>query len=260
MRYLFTESGKRLLESLSFTRTLFAFDFDGTLARIVRTPDEACLQMETARLLHCLSERVPTAIISGRSIRDLRPRLDFTPNFLIGNHGLEGLAKFAESEEITLQTCQSWKTQLFKALFKDPASHQLELEDKQFSLALHYRKSRNKRNAKLAVFECLTNLSPAPRVIPGKCVVNLVPPGGPHKGVALMEAMLQANVKSAFYIGDDDTDEDVFSLPDARVMTVRVGSKRNSNAKFYIRRQSEINRLLKLILQYLEPRKGKRHA
>lgn len=255
MRYLFTQDGHKLLESLCFTRTLFAFDFDGTLSKIVNVPSDACLTRETSRLLGKLAHRAPVAIISGRSITDLKSRLDLRPKFMIGNHGLEGLAKFAGSEALTVRTCKAWKEQLEKSLFKKQSRHLPELEDKHLSLALHYRKSRNKRDSRLAIFKALTTMTPPPRVIPGKCVINLVPPGGPHKGIALLEAMLQENVKSAFYIGDDDTDEDVFSLPDARVLTVRVGNKKSSNAGFYIRRQSDMNRLLRLLLQYLpEPK------
>lgn len=59
-----------ILESLSFTKTLYAFDFDGTLSRIVRVPSEATVSDVTNRLLIQLSELVPVAIISGRSIDD----------------------------------------------------------------------------------------------------------------------------------------------------------------------------------------------
>jgi trehalose 6-phosphate phosphatase len=81
-------------------------------------------------------------------------------------------------------------------------------------------------------------------------VVNLLPVGGPHKGLALLDYVARKNLKCAFYVGDDDTDEDVFSMPDPRIIGVRVGYKKTSQAKFYIRRQGEIVRLLRTIIQY----------
>jgi len=129
----------------------------------------------------------------------------------------------------------------------------VEIEDKTYSIALHYRKSQAKKKARMDILEVVSNLDPRPRIIMGKCVVNILPTGAPHKGVALVELMLQAGIKSAFYIGDDDTDEDVFSLPNARIMTVRVGKKSSSQAQFYIRNQSEVGRLLRTILRFYKP-------
>lgn len=86
-------------------------------------------------------------------------------------------------------------------------------------------------------------------MILGKSVINLVPPGAPHKGVALLEAMMTLNLKCALYIGDDDTDEDVFSLPDTNIISIRVGEKRASHAQFFIKRQTEVNNILKKLIK-----------
>jgi trehalose-6-phosphatase len=53
-------------------------------------------------------------------------------------------------------------------------------------------------------------MEPAPRIVLGKSVINLIPAGAPHKGVALLELMVHLKIQCALYIGDDDTDEDVF--------------------------------------------------
>jgi trehalose 6-phosphate phosphatase len=74
--------------------------------------------------------------------------------------------------------------------------------------------------------------------------------GAPHKGVAILELMKLAKSKRVLYIGDDDTDEDVFSLTNEKIMSIRVGEKKISNAHYYIQRQSEINRLLKYLIRY----------
>ena len=257
MKPLFAAGNLKLLESLSFTKTLFAFDFDGTLSKIVPVPSEATIAPRTSALLQQLSELVPMALISGRSVQDLKSRLSFSPSFLVGNHGLEGLGTRTETLENAQRICASWKTEL-QQRFHHPEMHAgMEIEDKLYSLALHYRNCRSKKEAKLQILEAVANLNPPPRIILGKSVVNVLPPGAPHKGAAIMELMLQTQVRSAFYIGDDDTDEDVFSLPDSRIFTVRVGRKQSSQARYYIRDRSEIDRLLRTLIRFHQPSREK---
>lgn len=246
MNPLFAKPSLMILESLAFTHSLYAFDFDGTLSRIVRVPGDATISSTTAELLRELCALVPVAIVSGRSVNDLRDRLPFRPPYLIGNHGLEGLGDNHDTLREAEQACRTWIRALRKTLGED-----VELEDKQYSLALHFRRSRNKKQARQRIHQAIATLSPEPRVITGKSVVNLLPAGAPHKGVAVSELMKRTGARHAFYIGDDDTDEDVFSLPDSRIaVTVRVGQKKASNARFYIRRQSEINRVLRCLIRF----------
>ena len=117
-----------ILESLSFTKTLFAFDFDGTLSKIVRVPLEARINHATESLLSELSKLVPVAIVSGRSIRDLKPRLGFEPSYLVGNHGLEGLGNNRESLKQVEAICADWKSKLSKEDF----GAGVEVEDKTY--------------------------------------------------------------------------------------------------------------------------------
>lgn len=255
MMSLFSKGSLVVLESLSFTKTLYAFDFDGTLARIVRDPEVAKMSETTENLLIQLSELVPVAIISGRSIEDLKKRISFRPHFLIGNHGLEGLKDTENSLEKAHRQSQSWVRILSEANFESG----VEIENKTYSVAIHYRKSRKKTKARSQIKLAIESLNPKPHVILGKCVVNLIPAGAPHKGAALLKLIRESNLKHAFYIGDDDTDEDVFSLPYqiGQIMSVRVGKKNRSSASYYIDRQSEINRLIRLLIRYHQPSERK---
>ncbi len=256
MIYLFSDNGLRFLESVCFARTLFAFDFDGTLSKIVKNQEEAKINKTTLKRLHQLSELAPVAIISGRSLTDLKEKFNPSPGYLVGNHGLEGIHSQEQKLEIFHQSCEKWKKHLTQALIKtNNCSEGIEIEDKMYSIAVHYRKSRSKRKAKTMILETLTQLTPSARIILGKCVVNIVPTGAPHKGVALLELMLKSDTKSALYIGDDDTDEDIFTLPNSRIFTIRVGLKKSSEAKFYLKRQNEVNALLEKLLDFLHQEK-----
>jgi trehalose 6-phosphate phosphatase len=90
MDYLLTEKGKLDLEAILKDRSLYAFDFDGTLAKIVQEHHAARLSRPIRFWLEKLAKRAPTAIISGRSVEDLRSRVGTAVPHLIGNHGSEG--------------------------------------------------------------------------------------------------------------------------------------------------------------------------
>ena len=251
MNYLFTAAGLRVLDALCFTQTLYAFDFDGTLAPIVKAPEDARASARSTALLVRLNQVAPMAIISGRSLMDMRPRLDLTPRYLIGNHGLEGLRAKNGAASLAKETCLQWRLKLLP-LLAAATREGVVIEDKTYTLAVHYRRSRNKKSARHAIEAALAQLRPVPRIISGKQVYNVIPVGAPHKGVALSELMLLTGATSALYVGDDDTDEDVFALPDDRIVGVRVGYSKKSQARYYIRRQSEITRVLDCLVRGVE--------
>lgn len=70
-------------------KPLLAFDFDGTLTPIVSRPEQAFASKAVALRLHALSQLLPVAIVTGRTIEDARERLGFVPTYLIGNHGAQ---------------------------------------------------------------------------------------------------------------------------------------------------------------------------
>lgn len=249
MKYFFSK-GRKLLDS-SADETLFAFDFDGTLAPLTKSPELTKLSDKTRDLIHEISVYAHVAIISGRRVSDLHKFFSSKKAYLIGNHGLEDsffeIRKRAKLEGI----CAEWIQQLNKGLaFNDD----FFVEDKTLSLSVHFRMARNKQKLLNKLWHQIENLNPSPRVILGKSVVNLVPDGVPHKGDALKALMKRLKVRRALYVGDDVTDEDVFLLRDKRIMTVRVGKKLTSEADYYIRRQGEINRMLLHILKSLMPK------
>ena len=116
---LFSKSSLLVLESLSFTKTLYAFDFDGTLSKIVRVPSQAGLASSTAELLSELNSLAPVAILSGRGVADLRERLGVDVRFLIGNHGLESRAAASPALRRAGELTAGWIAKLAKEDFAD---------------------------------------------------------------------------------------------------------------------------------------------
>lgn len=243
MRYLFSGQGLKELECFLSADTLLAFDFDGTLAPIVREPTKAALPAGTVRLLKALSRKAPVAFLSGRGLADLKKRTPFRALAWIGNHGIEGLpthSRFAKSAE---RNAGRWKNQLLPML---PAG--VLLENKNYSLSLHYRSSKRPGTTERQLLSLVDALHPTPRVLAGKKVLNLLTAGQPHKGHALQSLMKKKKFSQAIFVGDDETDEDVFRLGDPRVFSVRIGRRAGSAAQAYLKHQKETDALLRLLL------------
>ena len=84
------------------------------------------------------------------------------------------------------------------------------IEDKTYSLTLHFRRAKRKDLARRAVTDAVRLLRGA-RVIGGSEAFNVVPRGAPHKGQALERARRLLACDKAIYVGDDETDEDAFA-------------------------------------------------
>jgi trehalose 6-phosphate phosphatase len=244
MHYLMSAAGKRVLEHLtSSSRTLYAFDFDGTLARIVRDRNAARMAEGVRLSLEGLTAKAPTAIVSGRSLEDLRPRVEGTVTFLIGNHGMQGIKAPPRMLHQAHDLCRLWIDELRRREEEFTAAG-IGIEDKIYSLTLHYRQAKKPEAAREAALKAAAHLVPAPRLVFGKAVVNVIPPGTPHKGSALRTLMDRLRSPAALYVGDDDTDEDVFALGDERIVSVRIGRKAGSAARYYLRQQPQIGWLI----------------
>ena len=205
MKFLFSKSGLLRLTQFSQSKTIYAFDFDGTLAGIVKDPAAARLTAKTRLLLRKLNQRVPIAIVSGRGLRDLKSRVGASTRYLVGNHGLEGTSGNATKLRLAKKVCAGWRRALSNL------GQDVDVEDKTYSIAIHTRRVNDKSKSKLKIESAIGALSPMPRIIYGKSIYNLIPKGAPHKGIAVQKLMEESRAQYGLYVGDDDTDEDVFS-------------------------------------------------
>ena len=127
------------------------------------------------------------------------------------------------------------------------------VEDKGLSLAVHYRQSRHKAEARRRILAVAQDWKHV-RVFGGKQVVNLVMDNAPHKGDALAAERDRLKCDGILYVGDDDNDEDAFAM-EGNLVPVRIGRKRDSHARYYLRTQAEIDELLELLCG-LRPKPG----
>lgn len=230
-------SGRDELTSLVNSRPLVALDYDGTLCPIRRRRHAAVLTAHTEQLLHKVCTLYPTAIISGRALVDLaRCMGKVRPDCLVGNHGLEPGPSLARAA----RQVAAVKKLLAPRLARWP---KVELEDKRYSLSLHYRHDPKPGERRRALIALASRWAPGLRQVEGKRVLNLVPPGG-DKGRALERLLGRFRRERALYVGDDLTDEDAFKLPTSEVMSVRVGKKRGTAAGWYLNGRGEVDQLL----------------
>jgi alpha,alpha-trehalose-phosphate synthase [UDP-forming]/trehalose-phosphatase len=232
-------------------REIFLFlDYDGTLAPIADSPDKAVVPHSTYCLVAKLAERVPVAIVSGRSVEDIQKRLAIEGAVYAGNHGAE-----IRSGDKTLVSGRSAQDRalleevlerLRRAL--DPFEGVL-IEDKGVTASVHYRNVDLKHLADVAVLfrgiagEYAKNF----RVTSGKKVFEIRPVAAWHKGDAVV--WIADNLgrdKTPVYIGDDVTDEDAFRTLKGRGLCVAVGG--SAYADYYVRRQDEVDRLLERLV------------
>jgi len=244
VKYLLQRSELRALRAFVGPETLIALDYDGTLAPIVARPEDARMADTTRALLTQVAKRYPVVILTGRARIDALSLLAGVPVLeVIGSHGAE-----TQGTPVTrfLRRVESWRAQLRESL---RALGGVRIEDKRYSLAVHYRQSEDPQAAEQQISRAAGALDGA-RLVGGKKVVNVVPEDAPDKGAALLAACTRLGCSHAVFAGDDDTDEAAFAAaPAAQVFTVRIGNSENSRATYYLRAQPEIDELLRALLE-----------
>jgi len=190
-------------------------DIDGTILDIAPSPPQVWVPTGLRRTLSRLADLTggALALVSGRSINDID--LIFSPLQLpaIGVHGAE-MRTSADSD------VQTRVAPLSKALKRKLATIAelgpgILVEDKGYSLALHYRLAPEKGPTVLAAIVkiCAGVPEEAVEILPGKLVVD-VKPAGINKGDAVCALMQHAPFagRRPIFIGDDTTDLPVFGI------------------------------------------------
>lgn len=225
-------------------------DYDGTLTPIASRPEEAVLSGDVRALLRALasSQWVKLAIVSGRPIGQLKELVGVDGVYYAGLHGLEvegpGLRFKAKGVEEARRVVEDAVRRLSSTLSSVPGAI---VEDKGLTVAVHYRLvSRGRvRRVLRAVREVLSS-TPQLRPLKGKKVVELLPDVDWDKGRAAQLLLARAGGPNytPVYVGDDETDEPAFKALSSGI-TVVVGAKRRTSARFYVKGVDEVAGMLK---------------
>lgn len=251
LRHVFGPDGEMALRALAAARPLLAFDFDGTLAPIVARPDDARVPTPVARRLERLAARAPLAIVTGRAVADVAPRLGFAPRWIVGNHGAEDAAREPAAQAAEAAVLDDLRLRLAdtESLWRAAG---VAVEDKGSSIALHYRLARDRPAAERAIAAVLDGAPASLRLFGGKLVVNAVAAGAPDKAAAVFSLLERAGCDRALFAGDDVNDEAVFAAAPPEWLTLRVGrDDPTSRARFVLDGPGEVARLLDRLLALL---------
>lgn len=250
MTRLLGPAGRRALARLAADRSLLALDFDGTLAPIVGDRHAAAMRPRTLALLRRVAAAYPCVVVSGRARADVAARLPGVALLeVVGNHGAEAGGAASPAWQ---GAARGWARALRRAA-RGLAG--VEVEEKGLSVTAHYRHATAPAAARRALLAAARAL-PGGRVVPGKRVVSVVPAGAPDKGDAVAAAARRQGARQVLFVGDDVTDEDAFGRDlGAPAVDARVGRRRGSRARWYLRDQAEVDALLRLLLE-LRPSPG----
>ncbi len=237
-----------LSKRFSFGNLAVFLDYDGTLVPIAPRPDEAVLSGSMRTTLKQLASRVPTAIISGRGVEDVRRLLGIEGLYIAGAHGLEIVSPDGTVKEMDPR----WREMIEDAADElEAAVRRLRgaiLERKGYSVAVHYRLVAPAKVPRLqGQVRAVAAEYPELRQAPGKMVFELRPDIDWDKGAALqwlLEELGQADARP-IYIGDDITDEDAFVVVKDRGVGILVGSApRKTMAQYSLQAPWEVELLL----------------
>src|SRR5438876_3520579 len=212
------------------SETAILLDIDGTLLDLAPTPREVWVPPGLAKTLNRLLARTngALALVSGRSLNDID--LIFAPELFpaVGGHGAE-MRIAADSEAVASHAPPMDKELKRRLAAIARLSPGILLEDKGYSLALHYRLAPH---AETAIYEAVSliraDLPNAPiEVLPGKLVCE-IKHSGFTKATGVLELMAHEPFKGRrpIFIGDDVTDEAVFGImPDLGGLAFSVGRR-----------------------------------
>jgi trehalose-phosphatase len=224
-------------ERLAGHQLLLLTDFDGTLADLAPTPDEAVVAEAVRADMAALAAlaNVTFGVVSGRRLTDVERRVGGAAEFVAGLHGLEIVGPESAFHHFALESVapviDSLRHRAARELAWCPGVY---LEDKTYALTCHVRLAPPELGDRaLEEFEALAEPLLEARVLKlltGAKAMELLPAVDWHKGRACewirgrVRVTVEAPV-SIVYLGDDRTDEDAFAALGDDDIVIGVGER-----------------------------------
>ncbi|SJL83080.1 trehalose-phosphatase [Vibrio palustris] len=239
----------KTLPPLPFDNVALFFDFDGTLVELQPTPEAVIVDDELRTVLKSLNNEVnqALALISGRSLDSLDHLLAMPTVNVSGSHGMQ--FRCGQSGDVFLHPDTiSLPETLLHDCQRFCHQHDLLLEDKPLTVAIHYRNKPDMENQVEAYLQQLTERFSSLKlsIQAGKSIRELKP-----SGINKASALDYFTSKDAFqdrtpwYFGDDVTDEDAFTwINERNGVSVKIGDG-ESNAQYLLDSPQEVIAFLK---------------
>lgn len=233
-------------------QVLVALDYDGTLAPIVDDPRDAAIPPATRLALAkvAAADRCTLAIVSGRSLCDLKSRIDLDA-VLAGNHGLEiegrGISFVHEGAQlvspIVAELC--WELERRFQCIRGAM-----VECKQHTATVHFRQVPSELRSWIRATVAAT-IRPARHLLyvaPALQALEIRPRIAWNKGsvVRLLLGTMRAGSPALVCAGDDRTDEDMFGILPGEI-SVKIGAPAQTRARYCLRTPLELCSFLQLL-------------
>lgn len=227
---------------------IFFLDYDGTLTDFYDNPQHAKPDTELYALLDKLAENPNNRVvlISGRDRKTFEAWFGDKPYTLIVEHGV-WIRSAGSDWEMIEQLDDSWKDNIRSSLEfyvdRTPGSF---VEEKNYSLVWHYRKSDPELglNRAIELKDELTSLvaNLNLEILEGNKVIE-IKNRGINKGRAAQKLLQLNPADKIVAIGDDWTDEFLFSALPADAISIKVGMA-NTLAGYKVENYEEVRDLL----------------
>jgi len=252
----YERTGKSVLHTDK--KMVFFLDYDGTLTPIVDSPELAVITDDMKQTVEQLAKIHTVAIVSGRMREDVQNLVGIKGLFYAGSHGfdIKGPGGFSMIHPVAEKTIPL-VSEIIEQL-KDKFLH-IEgalVEEKKFSVAAHYRKVKNQKDLKF-IEESVNSIVQKHdelRLLKGKKVFEILPNIDWDKGKAIrwiMNALeIPWDTTSAFYIGDDTTDEYAFRTIITRGTAIMVTDEplNPSTADFQLNSPKEVKKFFEQVI------------
>jgi trehalose 6-phosphate phosphatase len=239
-------------------RLLLFLDFDGTLAPIVPEPMLATLPAATRQVLDDLAAHatITIAIVSGRSLGDVKGRVGMPGLIYAGNHGLEIEGRGLAFEHPQAAVLKGAVREITERIAAHAASLEgVEIESKGLTSSIHYRRAA--RSAQIHLESVLRDIvapdDPNIEVREGKMVHEIRPRVDWDKGKAVLwiRQQLGQSASLPIVVGDDTTDEDAFEAFDDAI-TICVDPRRATVANYRVESPDHVKDFLGWLAQNWE--------
>lgn len=237
---------------------LLCLDYDGTLVPIAVEPRLARLDDSVRVLLQQASCLVPVAIVSGRSLDEVKRLVGLQGLIYAGNHGLEIASN---GFQFVADLPDDWRKRILDlAAGLGPVLAEFKgawLEDKGLTLSIHYRRiaPESVSGFQARVREVVSPLieEGQVRMTSGKAVFEIRPPTDWDKGKAVRYLLSRPELcgRVPIYIGDDETDEHVFREIGESGITIHVGADDDyvGRARYRVRHTGDVQAFIGFLVQ-----------
>ena len=214
------------LPAFETVEAAFFLDFDGVLVGLAETPGAIEVDPEVPRLLEGLHAvtRGAVAIVSGRSVEDIRRYLPRFPGIVVGSHGAEidrgsGPERMVDPDPACVEALRKMVEGF---AYTDPA---YIAEPKPMGVVLHFRRKPELRGAAYHMLEAALQDFDGFHIHHSKMAFEVRPDGvGKEHAVETLMGEAPFQGRRPVYFGDDVTDERALEwVRDQGGVSVKVG-------------------------------------